>query len=219
MSRVPLAVALTAFSIPALAQERPPVAKKEPHTLTLHGETLNDDYFWLRNKGTPEVEQHLRAELAYAEAFMKPTAALQQRLYDEMLGRIQQTDVSVPYLDRGYLYYTRTEQGKQYPIYARKRGSVDAPEEVLLDVNALAAGKKFLSVGGLRVSPDGARLAYTTDETGFRQYTLQVQQLGTGQRGPDAIPRVTSYDWTEDGQTLLYTIEHPQTKRSYQLFR
>src|SRR5262245_30204305 len=219
MSRTTLAVLLAALAAPVLAEERPPVAKKEPHTTKLHGETISDDYYWLRDKGTPAVEQHLRAELAYAEAFMKPTEALRQKLYDEMLGRIQQTDVSVPYLERGYLYYTRTEEGKQYPIYARKRGSADAPEEVLLDVNQLAAGKKFLSVGGMRVSPDGTRLAYTTDETGFRQYTLQVQQLGTGQRGPDAIPRVTSYDWTEDGQTLLYTIEHPQTKRSYQLFR
>jgi oligopeptidase B len=218
MSRLPLAVLLALASSAAAQESRPPVAKKQPHTTTLHGETLVDDYHWLRNKGTPEVEQHLRAELAYAEAFMKPTEALRQKLYDEMLGRIQQTDVSVPYLDRGYLYYTRTEEGKQYPIYARKRGA-DAAEEVLLDVNALAAGKKFLSVGGLRVSPDGTRLAYTSDETGFRQFTLQVLSLGSGQRGPEAIARVTSFDWTEDGKTLLYTVEHPQTKRSYQLFR
>ena len=95
---------------------RPPVAKKDPHTTQIHGETLVDDYYWLRNKGTPEVEEYLKAELAYAQAFMKPTEALQQKLYDEMLGRIQQTDVDVPYKDRGYFYYTRTEEGKQYPF-------------------------------------------------------------------------------------------------------
>ena len=220
MSRMPHALVLAALVSPALAQEaRPPVAKKEPHATTLHGQTLQDDYYWLRNKGTPEVEQHLRAELAYAEAFMKPTAALQQKLYDEMLGRIQQTDVSVPYLERGHLYYSRTEEGKQYPIYARKRGSPDAPEQVLLDLNQMAVGKKFLSVGGMRVSPDGTRLAYTTDETGFRQHTLFVKDLASEKLGPEKVPRVTSFDWTEDGRTLLYTVEHPTTKRSYQLFR
>jgi oligopeptidase B len=220
MSRLPFGLLLAVLGLPALAEElKPPVAKKEPHSTTLHRQTLVDDYYWLRNKGTPEVEQHLRAELAYAQEFMKPTAALQQKLYDEMLGRIQQTDVSVPYLDRGYLYYTRTQEGKQYPTYARKQGSSDAAEQVLLDLNQLAVGKKFMSVGGMRVSPDGARLAYTTDETGFRQYTLHVKELASEQLGPEAIARVTSFDWTEDGRTLLYTVEHPQTKRSYQLFR
>ena len=228
MLRAPLAVlALAAVSAPSLALAadppatalRPPVARKEPHKIEIHGDTLVDDYYWMRNKGTAEVESHLKAELAYADAFMKPTAALQQKLYDEMLSRIQQTDTNVPARERGYFYYSRTEEGKQYPIYARKKGSLDAAEEVILDVNALAAGKKFMSVGDMSVSPDANLLAYTVDDTGFRQYRLQVKDLRTGKLGPDSAERVTSVEWTEDGQTLFYSVEHPQTKRSYQVFR
>ncbi len=122
---------------------------------------------------------------------MKPTAALQEKLYDEMLSRIQQTDTNVPYRERGHFYYSRTEEGKQYPIYARKKGSLDAPEQVILDVNRLAEGKQFMSVGEMKVSPDENLLAYTTDDTGFRQYTLRVKDLRTGKDGPEAIPRVT----------------------------
>jgi oligopeptidase B len=201
------------------ASPAPPVAKKDPKKLQLHGDTLVDDYHWMRNKGTPEVEAYLKAELAYAEAFMKPTAALQQKLYDEMLSRIQQTDTNVPYRQRGYFYYSRTEEGKQYPIHARKKGALEAPEEVILDVNQLAAGKPFMSVGEMQVSPDGNLLAYTTDDTGFRQYTLRVKNLRTGQLGPEAVPRVTSVEWSEDGKTMLYSVEDDQTKRSHQVFR
>jgi oligopeptidase B len=197
----------------------PPVARKDPHKTVVHGETLVDDYYWLRNKGTPEVESYLNAELAYADAFMKPTAGLQSKLYDEMLSRIQQTDTNVPARERGYFYYSRTEEGRQYPIYARKKGSLDAPEEVILDVNALAEGKKFMSIGDMAVSPDGRELAYTADETGFRQYTLHVKDLGTSQLGPESVPRVTSIEWTEDGKSLLYSVEDAQTKRSFQVFR
>jgi len=224
-----LGLSLLSFTAPLPAAEtaattttaalRPPVAKKDPHVTRIHGDTLVDDYYWLRNKGTPEVESYLKAELAYAQELMKPTEALQQKLYDEMLSRIQQTDVDVPYLDRGFYYYTRTEQGKQYPIFCRKKGSLDAPEEVILDVNKLAEGKPFMNVGQRAVSPDGNLLAYHTDETGFRQYTLHIKDLRTGQTGPEAIPRVTSFAWAEDGKTLLYSVEDPQTKRSYQVFR
>jgi oligopeptidase B len=203
----------------AAAPGTPPVARKEPHVTRLHGETLEDDYYWLRNKGTPEVESYLNAELAYSRAFMKPTEGLQQKLYDEMLSRIQQTDLSVPFPERGYFYYSRTEQGKQYPIYCRKKGSLRGGEEVLLDLNQLATGKAFLAVGRQAVSPDGHLLAFTTDETGFRQFTLHVKDLRNGQLGPEAVPRVTSVEWAEDGRTLLYSVEHPQTKRSYQVFR
>ena len=215
-----LALALTlAADPPATAPVRPPVARKEPHKIEIHGDTLIDDYYWMRNKGTPEVETHLKAELAYADAFMKPTAALQQKLYDEMLSRIQQTDVNVPARERGYFYYSRTEEGKQYPIYARRKGSLDAPEEITLDVNALAEGKKFMAVGDMAVSPDGNLLAYTVDETGFRQYRLQVKDLRTGKLGPDSVERVTSIEWTEDGQTLFYSVEDAQTKRSNHVYK
>ena len=197
---------------------RPPIARKEPKTIQLHGDTLVDEYHWMRNKGTPEVEAHLKAELAYAEAFMAPTKALQQKLYDEMLSRIQQTDTNVPYRERGHFYYSRTEEGKQYPIFARKRGSLDAAEQVILDVNRLAEGKQFMSVGEMKISPDENLLAYTTDDTGFRQYTLRVRDLRTGADGVEAIPRVTSVEWSEDGSTLFYSVEDAQTKRSHQVF-
>jgi oligopeptidase B len=214
-----LGLAASLAADPSPAPLRPPIAKKQLHKVEIHGDTLVDDYFWLRNKGTPEVESYLRAELAYSEAFMKPTAALQQKLYDEMLSRIQQTDMSVPARERDYFYYSRTEEGKQYPIYARRKGSLDAPEQVILDVNTLAEGKKFMSIGDMTVSPDGHLLAYTADETGFRQYTLRVKDLRTGRLGPDTAERVTSVEWTEDGKALLYSVEHPQTKRSYQVLR
>ncbi len=212
-----LAFLAAVASAPTTAAQ--PVARKDPHRVELHGETLDDDYHWLRNKGTPEVEEYLRAELAYAEDFMRPAQALEQRLYDEMLSRIQQTDVSVPFPDRGFLYYSRTEEGRQYPIHCRRRGSMDAPEQTILDVNRLAEGKRFMSVGEKTVSPDGNLLAYTTDETGFRQYRLHVRDLRTGGDAVDTAERVTSVEWAEDGRTLLYSVEHPQTKRSYQVFR
>ncbi len=198
---------------------RPPVARKEPRTFRVHGDTMTDDYYWLRNKGTPAVETYLKAELAYAEAFMKPTAPLQQRLYVEMLSRIQQTDSNVPYRDHGYFYYSRTEEGKQYAIFCRRKGSLDAAEEVILDVNALAEGKAFMSVDEMAVSPDGSLLAYTTDDTGFRQYTLRVKDLRTGKNGPEAIERVTSVEWAGDSKTTFYSVEHPVTKRSYEVLR
>src|SRR5205807_5296171 len=114
--------------------------------------------------------------------------------------------------DRGFFYYSRTEEGKQYPIHARKKGSLEAPEEVILDVNALAEGRKFMSIGGMEANPDGNLLAYTSDEVGFRQYTLHVKDLRTGKLLPDTAERVDSIEWTEDGKTILYTIEDAQTK-------
>jgi oligopeptidase B len=198
---------------------RPPVARREPHPTTLHGETLADDYFWLRQKGTPEVEAYLNAELEYARALTRPLAPLQERLYAEMLARLQQTDADVPVREGGWRYYSRTEEGMQYPTHCRRKVAVGAPEEVLLDLNAMAAGKSFLSLGDLQVSQDGRRLAYTTDETGFRQFTLHVKDLSTGLAGPEAIERVTSVAWAADSRTLLYSVEHPVSKRSYQVWR
>jgi oligopeptidase B len=222
-SRALALVAILAIASPPIAAQAtgavPPVAKKVPHSIQLHGDTLVDDYYWLRNKGTHEVESHLKAEWAYSEAFMQPTARLQSRLYDEMLARIQQTDTNVPARDRGFFYYSRTVEGKQYPIYARRKGSLDAAEEVILDVNRLAEGRKFMSVAAREVSPDGNLLAYTSDDTGFRQFTLHVKDLRTGKLLADTAQRVTSLAWSEDGSALLYSVEHPQTKRSYQVFR
>jgi oligopeptidase B len=198
---------------------QPPIARKEPKDVSVHGDKRIDDYFWLRNKGTPEVEQYLLAETAYADAVMAPTAQLQKTLYEEMLSRIQETDQQVPFLRDGHYYYSRTEKGKQYPILCRRKGSPAAPEQVILDLNLLAEGKKFLGLGGWTSSDDGSLLAYSTDETGFRQFDLQVKDLSSGKTGPERIERVDSFAWGRDGKSLFYVTEDAQTKRANQLWR
>ena len=201
-------------SVPA-----PPVAKKEPKVTEINGQKLVDNYFWLRDKKNPAVAAYLEAENAYTDAVMKPTEPLQKKLYDEMLGRIKETDIEVPYKDGGYFYYVRTEAGKQYGIRCRKKGSMDAPEEVLLDVNELAKGQKFMSLGAFDVSDDGNLLAYTTDNTGFRQFTLAVKDLRTGKNFVDHAVRVDSIAWANDNKTIFYTVEDEVSKRSYRLYR
>ena len=188
----------------AQAPSSPPVAKKSPKTTTLHGVTLVDDYHWLRDKGNPEVTAYLEAENAYTEAGTKHTAALRETLYKEMLGRIKETDEQVPVKDGGYYYYTRTEQGKAYPIFCRRQGSLEATEQVYLDQNALAEGKKFHALGGVNVSPDGTKLIYLEDLTAFREYTLHVKDLATG-RILESIPNVWNGNaWANDNKTFLY---------------
>jgi len=197
----------------------PPVAPRKPHQTTVHGRTLSDDYFWLRDRQQPDVMAYLKAEDAYAEALMKPRAALQESLYQEILGHIKQTDESVPYPEREYFYYSRTREGLQYPIVARKRGAVSAPEEVILDQNELAKGHEFLSVGARSVSDDSHLLAFSTDTTGYRQYTLQVKDLRTGQLLPDRIERVDDVVWAGDNRTLFYVTEDAVTKRHDKFWR
>jgi oligopeptidase B len=197
----------------------PPVAKKVPHITEVHGQKLVDNYFWLRDKKNPEVAAYLEAENAYTTAVMKPTEGLQKKLYDEMLSRVKETDVEVPYKDGNYFYYTRTEAGKQYNIYCRRKGSLEAPEEVLLDVNEMAKGQKFMSIGDFEVSDDGNLLAYTTDNVGFRQFTIAVKDLRTGKLLPDHAERVGSVAWANDNKTLFYTVEDATTKRDYQAYR
>jgi len=158
---------------------RPPMTEKKTKTTKIHDDTMVDDYFWLREKTNPAVIAHLEAENSYAEAMMKPTGVLQQKLYKEMVGHIKETDVSVPYRWGGYFYYTRTEQGKQYPINCRKKGSLDAKEEVVLDQNEMAQGLKFFSVGVFLPSDNGNLLAYSTDTTGYRQYILRARRAGS----------------------------------------
>ena len=197
----------------------PPVAKKVPKVTEIHGRKLVDNYFWLRDKTNPEVKAYLEAENAYTDAVMRATEPLQRKLYDEMLGRIKETDVEVPYQDGGYFYYSRTEAGQQYPILCRKRGSLDAPEEVMLDINELAKGQAFMSLPTYQVSEDGNLLAYTTDNTGFRQYTLAVKDLRTGKQLADHAERVGSVVWANDNKTIFYTVEDATTKRQYLLYR
>jgi oligopeptidase B len=206
----------------ALGQEpaelRPPIAPKHPHTTTIHGRTLTDDYFWLRQKGDSAVLAYLRAESTYTAAVMKPTEVLQKKLYDEMVARIKQTDVSAPYHEGKYVYYSRTIEGKQYPVYVRSTGDTTS-ETVLLDENAMAEGHPFYAFGAIRVSDDGTLLAYTVDTTGYRQYTLFVKDLRTGTVLPDRIPRTTSVVWGADGRTLFVTTEDSITKRSDRFWR
>jgi oligopeptidase B len=186
---------------------RPPVAPRRPREIVLHGDRRVDDYDWLRGRERPEVIAYLEAEDAYAEAMMAGTRELQERLYHEMLGRIRQTDLTVPYREGGWYYYTRTEEGKQYPAHCRRPGSLEAPEEVVLDLNRLAEGKRFLSLGVFEISDDGRRLAYAIDDTGFRVYGLRVRDLDTGLDLDDRADDVDSAAWAADGTTLFYTVK------------
>jgi oligopeptidase B len=197
---------------------QPPVAARVPRTEVLHGDTRVDDYYWLREKSNPEVAAHLEAENAYTDAVLRPTGPFQESLYREMLGRIQETDLSVPYREGAFLYYARTEEGKQYPIYCRKKGSLEAPEKVVLDLNELAAGHAFLSLGAFAVSDDGRHVAYSTDTTGFREYTLVVKDLETGGLLPFRVERSGTVTWATDNATLFYTTED-DAKRSYRVHR
>src|SRR5882724_5160438 len=199
---------------------QPPVAGRQPVEAVIHSDRLIDNYAWLRDKNNPEVIAYLNAENAYTDAALRDTEPFQEKLYQEMLGRILQTDLSVPYRLRGYLYFTRTEEGKQYPRHYRKRDVAEsAQDELLLDLNALAAGHSFLSLGSFAVSDDNSLLAYSLDTTGFRQYTLQIKNLHSGETPPVRIERVTSAAWAADNRTLFYTVEDETTKRSYRLYR
>ena len=196
---------------------QPPVARKIPKVDVVHGDVRQDDYHWLREKDSPEVTAYLEAENAYADAVLQPTEAFQTSLYKEMLARIKEDDQSVPYPYGGWLYYSRTETGKQYPIHCRKR-TPDAPEEVTLDLNALAVGHAFLSLGAYAVSDDGRWLAYSLDVTGFREYTLGVKDLFTGEVAPERIEKIASVAWAADSATLFYVLED-DAKRPYRLWR
>lgn len=203
----------------------PPVAKKVPKTATVHGDVRVDNYFWLREKTNPDVTAYLEAENAYTAAAMKGTEPFQDALYKEILGHIKETDLSVPFRFGGYWYYYRTEQGKQYRIQCRKKAAAgeirpapETPEQILLDLNHLAEGQKFMGLGAFSVSDDGNLLAYSTDFTGFRQYTLHVKDLRTGALLPDTQEKVVSVRWAADNKTLFYTIEDA-AKRPYRLYR
>jgi oligopeptidase B len=199
-----LALALLLVFAPCAVAQSPPVARVVPRIDTLHGEIRQDDYFWLRERANPEVRAYLEAENAYTAAGMKHTEGLQEQLYREILGRVKETDLTVPYRRGAFWYYSRTEQGKSYPIFCRKRGSLDAPEEVILDQNALAEGKKFHALGGFDVSPDAALLLYLEDTTAFREYTLYVKDLATG-RLTDSIRGVwNGTAWADDNRTFFY---------------
>lgn len=220
MHRV-FALCMVAPGLSMLAQTAgaPPVAPVHEHREVRHDSTVIDNYFWLREKSNPEVVKYLEAENAYTEAMTQSIKPFQEALYKEMLGRIKQTDLSVPTRRAGYLYYSRTEEGKQYPIQCRRKGSMQTPEEVLLDPNELAKTHKFVGIGNFVVSDDQHLLAYTVDFTGFRQYNLQVKDLRTGTLLADTTERVTSVEWAADNKTLFLTTEDAVTKRPDKLWR
>ena len=218
--------ALMSASLSLAAQAPvPPVARQVEHISLWHGEKVSDPWFWLREKTNPEVVAYLNAENAYTEAMTADLKPFSETLYKEMLGRIKQTDLSVPVRRGAFYYYSRTEEGKQYPIQCRrkaaKEGAYDekAAEEVLLDQNELAKGLKFLSLGGMTVSDDDRTLLFSTDATGFRQYTLFTKDLATGKVSAPLAERVTSFTWAGDAQHVFYVTEDAVTKRSDQLWR
>lgn len=193
----------------------PPRARAADRVEDRHGDRRDDPYFWLRHREDPEVIAYLEAENAYAEADLAGTRELQEELYREMRAHLRETDSTVPAREGHYFYYSRTEEGRQYAIHCR-RAAPDAPEEILLDSNALADGP-FLALGDFAVSDDGRLLAYSLDRTGYRQYTMEIKDLSTGKLRTDSIERVTSADWAAD-DTLLYTVED-SAKRPYRLYR
>jgi oligopeptidase B len=217
---MPLLFPLMTVSILAAdSMIQPPVAKTVPHQMTVLGDTRVDNYFWLRDRKDPDTINYLEDENRYTEAIMKSTDGLQTKLYAEMLGRIKQTDLSVPLKRDDYFYYTRTEEGKQYPIYCRKHGSLDAKEEVLLDGNVMAEGKKYFRIGNFVPSPNHRLLAYSVDFEGDEAYTIRVKNLDTGALLPDEIPNTYySLEWGSDNATFFYTILDP-AKRPFKVFR
>jgi len=195
-----------------------PIAEAIPQELSIHGDSRIDHYYWLRDKESPKVIDYLKAENAYTEVMTAHTQALREKLYNEILGRIKQTDLSVPYKEENYIYYSRTEAGKDYPIYCRKKESIEAAEEIILNVNSLAEGHEYFSVGGLQVSLDQQLLGYGVDTTGARVYNLRFKDLATGETLPDEIPNTAGFAWANDNKTIFYTVIDA-AQRPYQIWR
>ncbi|WP_394539707.1 S9 family peptidase [Lysobacter enzymogenes] len=205
----------TTLNAPAAGLPAPPVAAKQPHTVKApHGAQRQDEYYWLRDdkRKNPQMLAYLNAENAYVDSVMKPLKPLEDKLYGEIVGRIKQDDSSVPYRERGFWYYTRFETGQDYPIHARRKGDMDAAEQVMLDVNVMAKGKDYFNVGAMEVSQDNRILAWADDAVGRRQYVIRFKNLDTGEIYPDAIEGVsTDLVWADDNKTLFYVENDPET--------
>lgn len=195
-----------------------PIAKKVPVIHTICDNKLLDDYAWMREKDAPEVLDYLKAENAFTETTMAFAKPLQAKLYEEMLARIKQTDLSVPVKNRGFYYYSRTEEGKEYPLYCRKKGTLEAPEEVMLDVNALRVGRAFVGIADTHVTDDTNVLGYLRDETGFREYDLHFKHLAGGESPTETMKCVSSFEFASDNKTVLYVTDD-EAKRAYRLWR
>lgn len=199
---------------------RAPTAPKKPQLLETHGHQRIDHYYWMNDRENPEVIQYLEEENAYLKEVMKPTEDFQNSLFEEMKSRIKEDDQSVPYLKSGYYWYVRYEKGEEYPIYCRKKDSIQAPVEVILNVNELAKGKSYYQVGGTATSPDQKILAFASDEVGRRIYTIHFKNLESGEIMEDEIPEITgNFLWAADNQTLFYSKQDPETLRSHKIFK
>jgi oligopeptidase B len=198
----------------------PPIAEIIPKEMTIHGDTRVDNYYWLNQRENPKVIEYLEAENAYNDAVMKHTEPLQEKLFNEIISRIKQTDITVPYKDSGYYYYTRYEEGAEYSIYCRKKGSLEAEEEILLNVNEMAEGYDYYSVAGRSVSSNNMLIAFGVDTVSRRKYTIYFKDLATGELLPDKIP-VTSgrATWANDNKTVFYAVKDETTLRSYKIMR
>jgi oligopeptidase B len=195
---------------------KPPIAKKVPKSLVTHGHERIDNYYWLNNREDKNVVKYLNHENKYCDDIMKPTEGFQKDLFTEMVGRIKQTDLSVPYRIRGYWYYNRYEEGKEYPIYCRKKGSMDGKEEIMLDVNEMAKGSSYYDVAGLTISTNNNLLAYGVDNVSRRKYTMYVKNLSTGEVYKESVPNTDgSYVWANDNSTLFYDVKDEETLRTY----
>ncbi|GAA3924967.1 S9 family peptidase [Chitinophaga oryziterrae] len=198
----------------------PPVADKVNKELTIHGDTRTDNYYWMNDREDPKVIAYLKAENAYLDTMTRSSAKLRTKLYEEMKSRIMETDVSVPYLKEGYYYYSRYEQGKEYPVYCRKKGSTEAAEEIILNVNDLAKGHAYYQVGGMTVSPDGQWLAYGVDTVSRRRYVIHIKNLQTGELQPELISETSgNVAWASDNKTFFYTTKDTSTLRENKIFR
>lgn len=212
-----LLAALMTLSTPTLAQDlpAPPDVEKRPHVVKApHGAERQDEYYWLRDdsRKDPDMLAYLNAENAYADAYMARLKPLEDRLYEEIVGRIKQDDSSVPYRERGWWYYSRFETGQDYPVYARRQGSMEAPEQVLLDVNVMAEGKDYFNIGDWEVSQDNRLLAWAEDDVGRRQYVIRIKDIETGKVFEDRISGVSAnIVWADDNRTIFYVENDPET--------
>ena len=198
----------------------PPVFKKIPQELTIHGHTRIDPYYWLNDRTNPEVIDYLNQENEYLKEQLRHTEEFQERLFEEMKGRIKEEDESVPYLKNGYFYYTKFIKGGEYPIFCRKKGSMSAEEEILLDINVLAQDQEYMNVGSIEVAPNQQLLAFSQDHVGRRIYDIRFKNLLTGEFLEDVIQAVTgNIVWANDNQTLFYSRQDPDTLRSFQIYR
>jgi oligopeptidase B len=197
-----------------------PVATKIPKELSTHGDIRVDNYYWLNDRENPEVIAYLNAENDYKDQMLAHTKDFQEKLFQEMKGRIKEEDQSVPYKENGYWYLTRYEQGQEYPIYSRKKGTLEAAEEIMLNVNELAKPYDYYNVAGLSVSPDNKIIAYGEDTLSRRIYTIRFKNLETGAMLPDQVPGVQGdIAWANDNKTIFYTLKDPQTLRGYKVMR